>query len=55
MIEWLEENGGELVGTNKYFCTQKKELYVQIRFICRLHRGCSGRGSRMLLFLSKTT
>jgi hypothetical protein len=36
MIEWLGENEGELVGTNKYLC-------VQIRFLCRLCRGCSGR------------
>jgi hypothetical protein len=33
MIKWLGENGGEL---------------EQIRFFRRLHRGCSGRGSRML-------
>jgi hypothetical protein len=32
MIKWLGENGGELVGT-------KKDLCVQIRFLCRLHRG----------------
>jgi hypothetical protein len=38
MIKWLGENGGELVGTNKYLCVQKKDLCVQIRFICRLHR-----------------
>jgi hypothetical protein len=31
MIKWIGENGGELVGTNKYLC-------VQIRFFCRLHR-----------------
>jgi hypothetical protein len=24
MINWLGENGGELVGTNKYLCVQKK-------------------------------
>jgi hypothetical protein len=41
MIKWLGENRGELVGTNKYLC-------VQIRFFCRLHRGCSCRDSRML-------
>jgi hypothetical protein len=27
---------------------KKKDLCVQIRFLCRLHRRCSGRGSRML-------
>jgi hypothetical protein len=48
MIKWLGENGGELVGTNKYLCVQKTNLCVQIRFHCRLHRGCSGRGLRML-------
>jgi hypothetical protein len=48
MIKWLGENGGELVGTNKYLCVQKKDLCVQIRFFYRLHRGCSSRGSRML-------
>jgi hypothetical protein len=48
MIKWLGENGGELVGTYKDLCVQKKEdLRVQIRFLCRLHRGCSARGSRM--------
>jgi hypothetical protein len=24
MIKWLRENGGELVGTNKYLCVQNK-------------------------------
>jgi predicted metal-binding protein len=48
MIKWLGENGGELEGTKKYLCVQKKDLFVQIRFFCRLHRGCLGRGSRML-------
>jgi hypothetical protein len=24
MIKWLGENGGALVGTNKYLCVQKK-------------------------------
>jgi hypothetical protein len=49
MINWLGENGGELVETTKYLCVQKKkDLCVQIRFFCRLHRGCSARGSRML-------
>jgi hypothetical protein len=24
MIKWLEENGGELIGTNKYLCGQKR-------------------------------
>jgi hypothetical protein len=24
MIKWIGENGGELVGTNKYLCVQKK-------------------------------
>jgi hypothetical protein len=24
MINWLGENGGELVGTNKYLCVQKR-------------------------------
>jgi hypothetical protein len=38
MIKWLGENGGELVGTNKYLCVQKKDLCVQIRFLCRLHK-----------------
>jgi hypothetical protein len=23
MIKWLGENGGDLVGTNKYLCVQK--------------------------------
>jgi hypothetical protein len=41
MIKWLGENGGEFVGTSKYFC-------VQIRFLCRFCRGWFGRGSRML-------
>jgi hypothetical protein len=54
MIKWLGENGGELVGTNKYLCVQKKDLCVQIRFLCRLHKGCSGRGSRMLCLGSCT-
>jgi hypothetical protein len=31
MIKWLGENGGELIGTNKYLCMQKKDLCVQIR------------------------
>jgi hypothetical protein len=31
---------------------QKKDLCVQIRFFYRLHRGSSGRGSRMLCHLS---
>jgi hypothetical protein len=48
MIKWLGENGGELVGTNKILCMQKIYLCIQIRFLCRLHRGCSIRGSRML-------
>jgi hypothetical protein len=48
MIKWLGKNEGELVGTNKYLCVQKKDLCVHIRFFCRLHRGCSGRGSKML-------
>jgi hypothetical protein len=26
----------------------KRDLCVHIRFFCRLHRGCSGRGLRML-------
>jgi hypothetical protein len=52
MIKWLGENGGELVGTNKYLCVQKKDLCVQIRLLCRLHRGCSVRGSRMLRILN---
>jgi hypothetical protein len=25
MIKWLGENGGELVGTKKYLCVQKRE------------------------------
>jgi hypothetical protein len=25
MIKWLGENGGELVGINKYLCVQKKK------------------------------
>jgi hypothetical protein len=48
MIKWLGENGGALVGTNKYLCMQKKDLCVQIRFLCRLYRGCFSRGSRTL-------
>jgi hypothetical protein len=24
MIKWLGENGGELVGTKKYLCVQKR-------------------------------
>jgi hypothetical protein len=49
MIKWLGDNGGELVGTKKYLYVQKKRIFlVQIRFFCRFHRGCSGRGSRML-------
>jgi hypothetical protein len=28
MIKWIGENGGELVGTNKYLCVQKKGIYV---------------------------
>jgi hypothetical protein len=32
MIKWLGENGGEFVGT------KKKDLCVQIRFLCRLHK-----------------
>jgi hypothetical protein len=24
MIKWIGENGGELVGTNKYLCVQKR-------------------------------
>jgi hypothetical protein len=50
MIKWLGENGGELVGTNKYLVCKKLDLCVEIRFFCRLHRGCSSRGSRMLCY-----
>jgi hypothetical protein len=40
MIKWLGENGGELVGTKKIsLCAKEKDLSVQIRFLCRLHRG----------------
>jgi hypothetical protein len=29
MIKWLGENGGELVGTEKYLCVQKRgSLYT---------------------------
>jgi hypothetical protein len=28
MIKWLGENGGELVGTKKYLCVQKKRIFV---------------------------
>jgi hypothetical protein len=45
MIKWLGENGGELVGTNKYLCVQKKGSLCTNKI---LHRGCSSRGSRML-------
>jgi hypothetical protein len=30
------------------FVCKEKDLCVQIRYLCRLHRGCSGRGLRML-------
>jgi hypothetical protein len=45
---------GVLVGTNKYLCVQKKDLCVQIRFLCRLHRECFCRGSRMLWCFRKS-
>jgi hypothetical protein len=28
MIKWLGENVGELVGTKKYLCVQKKRIFV---------------------------
>jgi hypothetical protein len=36
MIKWLGENGGEL---KSIFVCNKEDLCVQIRFLCRLHRG----------------
>ena len=46
---------GENLGTNKeqisIFVCKTKNLCIQIRFLCRLHRRCSGRGSKMF-FLS---
>jgi hypothetical protein len=56
MIKWLGEIGEELVGTNRNLCVQNKgslcikqrifvyktkDLCIQIRFLCRLHRKCS--------------
>jgi hypothetical protein len=51
MIKWLGENRGELVQTNKYLCVQKEGSLCTIRFLCRLHRRCSSRDSRMLCLL----
>jgi hypothetical protein len=28
MMEWLGENEGELVRTNKYLCVPKKKIFV---------------------------
>jgi hypothetical protein len=34
MIKWLGENGGELVGTKKYLCVQKRgSLYKLDSFV----------------------
>jgi hypothetical protein len=44
MIKWLGENGGELVGTKKYLCVQKKRIFVcnmyMLRNVMRVER-CS--------------
>ena len=46
MIKWLGENGEELVRTKSIFVCKKEDLYVQIRFLCRVH--ATGTCSRML-------
>ena len=33
MIKWLGENGGELVGTNKYHCVQKKKRIFEYKYV----------------------
>jgi hypothetical protein len=54
MIKWLGENGGELVGTKKYLCVQKKRIFVcnmyMLRNVMRVERCSSAVALEYFLF-----